>query len=887
MSRDYVIINGKNSLTITGLAIKTLPPISKPLMRTMREEIDGRDGDINTELGYQAYDKPLEVGLFGSYDINEIIAFFNSKGTIVFSDEPDKFYNFEILDKIDFTRLVKFRSAIVNIHCQPFKYPLTDTPVDVAYEYVESTGENLTLDNTEASSLGLELKGNTSQVQYTGENLCSNAIYFNENAIYLYFNPKALPKTFTISLIAPKTLANVGVYAWCDGTNLGRKTYIQFTANQRVYITYTLNDNDYNTMQNGSSAFFSLYYSGASFDTTKVVEQPQIETGSSMTSYEPYVGGIASPNPSYPQPVNVVSGDNEININGKNLFTTGNGSSTRIGVNATYNESEVILNGTTTGAGNIFYDETISINTGYRKSQTLPAGTYTLSVKTTGTATYPSGIGIAIYIRDGNGNILKSFSSIANYQTTLTLNNETEIYSQFYVNGSGGVYNNYSIYFQIEKGSTATTYEPYIGNTYPINLPVENLFNTSSSIWYSANSSASYDSTNDTFTFHRDSGADYLIKGGELKLEPNSTYTITFDVIENTMTNPLTNVTSNSSFVNGSISIPANTTGEYTFTITTRSASTYTYDLWLYCSSTGTLKTKIMLEKGSKANHYTPYGTTPIELCKIGTYQDYIYKDNGSWYLHKEIGKVVLDGSENWRHQSAYDLTNTSQFAYLQAIEPLTNYLGYSNYFTRTTGWATLTTTDDNMFQLYQDKTIYIRINKTLVSDLATFKTWLSTHNTIVYYVLATPTTTEITDTTLIEQLNAIQNAVSYSGQTNITQENSDKPFMIDATALKKGSDTAVLNNIGNIYSKPVITLQGTGIVNIYNDGVQAFQVDMSEENDITIDTEMMEAYTPTKLANRQVTGDYSKFMIDTGSHNVKFDGELTEATITRYVRWL
>jgi hypothetical protein len=35
-----------------------------------------------------------------------------------------------------------------------------------------------------------------------------------------------------------------------------------------------------------------------------------------------------------------------------------------------------------------------------------------------------------------------------------------------------------------------------------------------------------------------------------------------------------------------------------------------------------------------------------IELCKIETYQDYIYKDNGVWYLHKEIGKVVLNGTE-------------------------------------------------------------------------------------------------------------------------------------------------------------------------------------------------------------------------------------------------
>ena len=51
-----------------------------------------------------------------------------------------------------------------------------------------------------------------------------------------------------------------------------------------------------------------------------------------------------------------------------------------------------------------------------------------------------------------------------------------------------------------------------------------------------------------------------------------------------------------------------------------------------------------------------------IELCKIGNYQDYIFKntqdsphyDNtlikDAWYLNKQIGKVVLDGSENWNN---------------------------------------------------------------------------------------------------------------------------------------------------------------------------------------------------------------------------------------------
>lgn len=127
--RNYVIINGVNSLSINGLAIKELPPITKPLMRASSETIDGRDGDVITPLGYSAYDKTLEIGLFGSYDINEIITYFNQQGTITFSEEPDKYYYFQILNQIDYERLIKFRTATVTLHCQPFKYKLNETEI--------------------------------------------------------------------------------------------------------------------------------------------------------------------------------------------------------------------------------------------------------------------------------------------------------------------------------------------------------------------------------------------------------------------------------------------------------------------------------------------------------------------------------------------------------------------------------------------------------------------------------------------------------------------------------------------------------------------------------------------------------------------------------------
>lgn len=176
---NYVIINGKKSTTINGLLIQSLPPISKPQMRTQTEEIDGKDGDIITPLGYSAYDKQIQIGLYGEYDINEVIAYFNGSGIVTFSNEHDKYYYFTIVKAIDYERLIRFKTATVTFHVQPFKYSLVEQALNFTFDTL------LSFKDFSQTKNGVTVSAENGVISVSGTATSATEIYMPINKLYL------------------------------------------------------------------------------------------------------------------------------------------------------------------------------------------------------------------------------------------------------------------------------------------------------------------------------------------------------------------------------------------------------------------------------------------------------------------------------------------------------------------------------------------------------------------------------------------------------------------------------------------------------------------------------------------------------------------------------
>lgn len=174
-----------------------------------------------------------------------------------------------------------------------------------------------------------------------------------------------------------------------------------------------------------------------------------------------------------------------------------------------------------------------------------------------------------------------------------------------------------------------------------------------------------------------------------------------------------------------------------------------------------------------------------IYLAKMPNtnYKNRIYKNNGNWYFEEKVKKIVLDGSEDYYEYSINEDIIRFQPRILNDLAiPLSQYV--SNNFKYLGAIAEATETGISNGVSTTNSRCFIFILKSIASNTENFKTWLSTHNTEIWYALVTPVTTQITNTTLINQLEAISvhtgtNTFTISNNNNIIPE-------IEITRLKE-----------------------------------------------------------------------------------------------------
>lgn len=153
-----------------------------------------------------------------------------------------------------------------------------------------------------------------------------------------------------------------------------------------------------------------------------------------------------------------------------------------------------------------------------------------------------------------------------------------------------------------------------------------------------------------------------------------------------------------------------------------------------------------------------PISLGSLELCKIGDYQDYIYKSGEDWYVHKEFVKYYLSDFTFSMERNASNYRIVYQTQLLDLQKPASNdalpIALCSHYGTVTANdtWRSV-----QGICMSQSNRLYIYDNSYNQSTSASgYNSWMQDNKPSLFWKLATPTDTQITDATLVGQLNAV-----------------------------------------------------------------------------------------------------------------------------------
>ena len=450
---------------------------------------------------------------------------------------------------------------------------------------------------------------------------------------------------------------------------------------------------------------------------------------------------------------------------GKNLLNVPNGTTTSNGITGTITDNCILTySGIATGS---------YANISATNSMNLPEGTYTFSIDTPTT----NNERIVLYML--NGTAQTAIISGGTTSKTFVSNGTNTNWRIGITNIISGTEYSGVVKIQLESGSTATSWEKYTGGQpspnpdYPQQVKVvkgENVVSVQGKQLLDT-SVYSLGSINGNTGQNEESSSVYRFdKYNEVK--PNTTIYLLKHLC-------IYFYNENKGFISSNI------TGN--LTITTPPNTKY-IRFRIFGADFSTFNPNDYMVSYTQETHFVPYSKTDypislgnLELCKIGDYKDYFHKDSGKWYKHKVITKRTLNftrreiiSSRTWfwsnKPSNSIDYGNFTTNTITEVAQSLSNISSKDIAFTGNGAKAFYGISYKNTYE-----------NIPTLAELQE-KVNGKSH----YYVLATPTEEEITNTTLIEQLEAISKAKSVKDKTYITQTNEELPFILDVEAIKE-----------------------------------------------------------------------------------------------------
>jgi hypothetical protein len=528
---------------------------------------------------------------------------------------------------------------------------------------------------------------------------------------------------------------------------------------------------------------------------------PMIRPVGTDETYEPYVGGIASPNPSYPQAL--------VSYGGKNLLP--NTAVSKIENDVTFtvcDDGTVILNGTASADTALWvnYDccPNLQRNTEYILSGCPSGGsasTYRLALSQRGADD--------VYISDIN--------DIGNGTTVVVEDHITRLAAVIWI-AAGQVFDNVKFYPMLRKADNPNSeYTPYgaiaiktIGKNFFDGNEFIGQYNSGDGVWGVVNTRKT---------------TDFI---------PVHSQTVTFS---------LNSTTNNLSFINincfdkdknwlGSRSYLGLAEFSLTDRIKTVTFPDEVYFFRVTCrryndngaviSAYSLVDECLQIEFNSVATSYEPYKehTEYIyldePLRKIGDVADRVIEQNGVFGVERNIKEVVFNGSESWvkanDENGWFQIMLSMDDAPIPVSECLSNRFLYENfgdvYNKKTTAIAC-----DSSARLR------LSMSDSNITSLDLFKAWLSENPTTADYILATPTFTPL-DTESQKALNRLKtfDTVTYIEVDSVVQP-SGMEFEYGLT--KVGAQA--LANEGTINVNAIETRQD---IKVLQDGLTTFRLE-------------------------------------------------------------